>query len=335
MISRKYETIVGLFVVASLVALLVMVLIIAREEGLWQEYIQYQAVFKNISGLKKGSEVRLAGVTVGSVSSTTIRSDGKILVTFDVMKQYKDQIREDSQASIGSIGLLGDRSLDLTPGSPDKDPIPPGGLLAGLEPMDIQELLARAAPSLDSIQKAFENLAKITEDMTDPKGDFKQAVVNIKDTFGKVNAGEGTLGLLVSDPKLYKQTLDTVDSARNFLDSLNNPQGALGMLLHDPEFKAELRKILKEVNVLAVNLRQGSMPLAEALAKLPAIVKKVQAFLDSLTEAGEGLPDLVNTGQNVLSDADKVAEAAQKMWLLRRLVPKAQERTIRVERDIK
>ena len=68
MISKKYETIVGLFVVTSLVALLVMVLIIAREEGLWQDYIQYKAVFKNISGLKRGSEVRLAGVTVGSVN---------------------------------------------------------------------------------------------------------------------------------------------------------------------------------------------------------------------------------------------------------------------------
>jgi len=335
MISKKYETIVGLFVVASLVALLVMVLIIAREEGLWQNYIAYNAVFKNISGLKRGSEVRLAGVTVGSVTNTTIRSDGKIRVTFEVMEQYRNQIREDTQASIGSIGLLGDRSLDLTPGSPDKPVIPPGGLLAGVEPLDLQELLARAAPSLDSVQKAFNNLAKLTDDMVDPKGDFRQAVVNIKETFSKINAGEGSLGLLVRDPKLYKETLDTVASARQFIDSLNNPQGAVGMLLHDPEFKGELRKIIKEIDVLMVNLRQGSLPLTEALAKLPGIVKKVEGFLDNLDKAGVALPDLVNTGQNALSDVNTVAEAAQQMWLLRRFVPKAQERTIRVERDIK
>ena len=335
MISRKYETIVGLFVVASLVALLVMVLIIAREEGLWQNYVKYHAVFKNISGLKRGSEVRLAGVTVGSVTNTTIRSDGKIKVTFEVMAQYRNQMREDTQASIGSIGLLGDRSLDLTPGSPDKPVIPPGGLMAGVEPLDLQELLARAAPSLDSIQKAFNNLAKLTDDMVDPKGDFRQAVVNIKETFKKVNAGEGTLGLLVSDPKLYKKTLDTVTSAQSFINSLNNPQGAVGMLLHDPEFKVELRKIIKEINVLVANLQEGTLPLNEALARLPAIVKKVEGFLDYLNEAGVALPDLVDTGQSALSDVNTVAEAAQKMWLLRRYVPKAQERTIRVERDIK
>jgi len=335
MISRKYETVVGLFVVASLVALLVMVLVIAREEGLWQDYIHYKAVFKNISGLKRGSEVRLAGVTVGNVSDTAIRSDGKILVTFEVMEQYKNQIREDSQASIGSIGLLGDRSLDLTAGSPDQPVIPPGGLIAGVEPLDIQELLARAAPSLDSIQAAFSNLAKITDDMVEPQGDFKQAIVNIKETFRKVNAGEGTLGLLVSDPKLYKQTLDTVDRARVFVDSLNNPQGTLGLLLHDPKFRADVQKILKDIDVLTVNLRQGSVPLTEAMAKLPGLVKKVQAFLDNLEKAGEGLPDLVVTGQSALGDVDTAAKAAQKMWLLRRFVPKAKERTIRVERDVK
>ncbi|MEJ2092812.1 MAG: MlaD family protein [Syntrophobacterales bacterium] len=335
MITKKYETIVGLFVVASLVALLVMVLIIAREEGLWQNYVQYHAVFKNISGLKRGSEVRLAGVTVGSVTKTTIRSDGKILVTFEVMEQYRKQIREDTQASIGSIGLLGDRSLDLTPGSPDKPVVPPEGMLAGVEPLDLQELLARAAPSLDSIQMAFNNLAKLTEDMADPKGDFRQAVVNIKETFKKINTGKGTMGLLVSDPKLYEEILVTVASAQNFIDSLNNPQGAVGMLLHDPEFKGELRKVIKEINVLVANLQQGSLPLTEALAKLPAIVKKVEGFLDNLDKAGVALPDLVITGQSALSDVNTVAEAAQKMWLLRRFVPKAQERTIRVEREIK
>lgn len=335
MISQKYETIVGLFVVASLAALLFMVLVIAREEGLWQDYVKYQAVFKNVGGLKRGSEVRLAGVTVGSVTDTAIRSDGKILVTFEVMARHKDQLREDSRASIGSIGLLGDRSLDLTPGSPDKPVLPPGGLMAGVEPLDLQELLARAAPSLESIQETFANLAKITEDMSDPQGDFKQAVANIKDTFHKINAGKGTLGLLVSDPHLYKQTLDMVTGAQDFVESLNNPQGALGMLLHDPAFKADLQKILKEIDVMTVNLRQGSVPLSQVLEELPALVKKVRAFLDNLETAGEGLPDLVITGQNALSDVDTAAKAAQKMWLLRRFVPKPQERTIRVERQIK
>jgi len=335
MISQKYETVVGLFVVASLAVLLFMVLIVARQEGLWQDYISYQAVFKNVGGLRKGSEVRLSGVTVGSVTDTTVRSDGKILVKFEVLEKYKDQLRSDSQATIGSIGLLGDRSLELTAGSPDKPLLPPDGLMAGTEQIDLQELLSKAAPSLDSIQKAFSNLSKITDDMSDPKGDFKQALANIRGTFAKINEGEGTLGLLVSDPKLYKHVLETVTKAQNFIDNLNNPKGALGMVLNDPEVKAELRRILKDVEVIAANLRQGSVPLSEALAKLPAIVSKVETFMKNLDQAGEGLPELVDTGQTALSDVDQVAEGAKKLPLLRRQIPKPKERTIRMEREVK
>jgi phospholipid/cholesterol/gamma-HCH transport system substrate-binding protein len=335
MISQKYETIVGLFVVASLTALLVMVLIIARQEGLWQNYIEFQAVFKNISGLRVGSEVRLAGVVVGSVTKTAVRTDGKILVTFEVLEKYREQVREDSVATIGMIGLLGDRALDLTAGTPGKPILPPGGLVVAQEPLDLQELLARAAPSLDSIQKTFNNLTKLTEALDDPKGDFKLALANIRGMAQKINAGEGTLGLLLTDPKLYKHTMETVASAQKLMDSLNNPKGTLGMVVHDPEFRAELQKTMKDVQVMAANLRQGSVPLSEALAKLPAIIEKVQAFLKNLDKAGEGLPELVDTGQSALSDVDRMAEGAQKLPLVRRYVPKPQERTIRVEREVK
>ncbi len=50
MISRRYETIVGIFVVTSMLVLLIMVIIIARQEGLFQQYVEYQAIFKNVSG---------------------------------------------------------------------------------------------------------------------------------------------------------------------------------------------------------------------------------------------------------------------------------------------
>jgi phospholipid/cholesterol/gamma-HCH transport system substrate-binding protein len=335
MINQKYETIVGLFVVASLAALLIMVLIIARQEGLWQNYLEYQAVFKNISGLRVGSEVRLAGVVVGSVTNTTVRSDGKILVTFDVLEKYRNQIRTDSTATIGMIGLLGDRSLDLAAGTIEKPVLPPGGMIAATEPLDLQELMARAAPSLEAIHKTFTNLAKLTETMDNPKGDFQMALANIRETFQKINQGEGTIGLLLSDPNLYEHSMETVLSAQKLMDSLNNPKGTLGMVVHDPAFRAELRNTLKNFSTLSGHLQQGSVPLSEALAKLPAIIAKVQSFLKNLDQAGEGLPDLVDTGQTALSDMDTVAKGAKKLPLLRRYISKPKERTIRMEREVR
>ncbi len=335
MIGRKYETIVGIFVLASLAALSVMVLIIAQQEGLWQERVEYRAVFKNISGLKKGSEVRLAGVTVGNVKDITIGPKGEILVTFEVLEKYRDQVRQDSRATIGYIGLLGDRSLDMTAGSPDQPAIPPEGQVIASEPLDFTEIITRATPYLEKLQKLLNNLVIITDFMKEEKANFQQVITGIRSLVDKTNQGKGSLGLLINDPVLYQNGAQALASANKVIDSLQTSQGLIGTLLHDQAFSAEARKALSDLNAVIAGLKRTSRPLEEAAARLPSLAKKAETFLDNLDRASTGLPDLVVTGQDLVSDADKVAEAAQKSWLLRRHIPQPRERTIRVEKDIK
>jgi phospholipid/cholesterol/gamma-HCH transport system substrate-binding protein len=335
MIPRKYETIVGIFVVASLIALLIMVLIVAKQEGLFVDYVQYRAVFKNVSGLKPGSEVRLAGVQVGTVKDSAVGADGRITVTFEVMEKYRNQIREDSRASIGYIGLLGDRSLDLTAGSPDKPAVPPQGSVIAVEPLDITEMLTRATPYIETIQKILTNLASITDQLVDPKGDLYRFVGELRVASEKINKKQGTLGLLLNDPKLYQETTKALTSAEKFLASLESTKGLMGTLLYDPEFRAEAQKIMADLREVMAQLRRSTEPIHASIARLPEMAKKLENLLDNLDRASAGLPDLVVTGQEAASDAGKAAQAAQRSWLLRRHVPKAEERTIRVEKEIK
>lgn len=335
MIPRKYETIVGIFVVASLAALLVMVLIVAKQEGLFVEYAQYRAVFKNISGLKPGSEVRLAGVQVGTVKDTAVAADGRITVTFEVMEKYRNQIRADSRASIGYIGLLGDRSLDLTAGSPDKPAVPPKGGVVAVEPLDITEMLTRATPYIETIQKILTNIASITDQLVDPKGDLYRFIGELKVASEKINKKEGTLGLLLNDPKLYQETAKAMAGAEKFMAGLESTKGLMGTILYDPEFRSEVQKMLADFRAVLTQLRQATEPLNAGVSRLPEMAKKLENLLDNLDKAAAGLPDLVVTGQEALSDTDKAAQAAQRSWLLRRHVPKAEERTIRMEKDIK
>ncbi len=333
MIQRKYETVVGLFVVASLAALLVMVIIIAQQEQLWEEKVEYQAIFRNIAGLKKGSEVRLAGVTVGNVKEVSVDPRGNVLVIFEVLGKYRDQVRADSQASIGFQGLLGEKSLDISAGSPTKAPIPPEGLLEAVEPLDLTEMLARATPSLENVQKILSNLASITHEMTDRQSSFNNFLNNVQEIVAKINHGKGTLGLVVNDPVLYRETAESVAGVRKFIGNLEESKGLMGTLINDPAFKAQFQKSLADFQATFGNLKQATGNLKEASARLPELAKKTEMFLDSLNKAGAGLPELVDSGQGLMEDADKVAKAAQKSWLLRSNVPKPKEHTIRVERD--
>ena len=331
MITRKYETIVGFFVVASLAALLAMVVIVAQQEGLFQEYVTYRTIFKNVSGLKPGSEVHLAGLTVGSVHATAIDAEGNIMVTFRVLKKNSDRIREDTRSTIGFMGLLGDKSLDLTSGSLSKPAIPPEGLVIAVEPLDITQLLARAAPSLEDLQKIINNLVSLTDAMAEPGSDSRKILSELKDIFFKVNAGKGSLGKLVNDPALYRDAADTVAQVRKFVGDLEKGKGLLGTLLHDPAFKDQAVKTMAELQGTFANLNKTTADLKEAAGRLPDMAKKLESFVANLDRAGKGLPGLVTEGQTLFGDADQAAKAAKQLWPLRNYVPQPQERTIRMD----
>jgi phospholipid/cholesterol/gamma-HCH transport system substrate-binding protein len=333
MIARKYETIVGLFVVASLAALLAMVVIVAQQEGLFQEYVTYRTIFKNVGGLKSGSEVHLAGVTVGNVLTTAINPDGNIVVTFQVLKKNSDRIREDSRSTIGFMGLLGDKSLDLTSGSLSKAPIPPDGLVTAVEPLDITQLLARAAPTLEDLQKVITNLVSLTDDLAEPGSDTKKILSQVRDIASKINAGKGSLGKLVNDPGLYKDTADTMAQVRQFVGELEKGQGLLGTLLKDPAFRDQAVKTMAELQTTFANLSKTTADLKEAAARLPEMAKKLESFIANLDRAGKGLPGLVTTGETAFGDFDITNKAIQRNWLLRRNVPQPQEHTIRMDAE--
>jgi phospholipid/cholesterol/gamma-HCH transport system substrate-binding protein len=333
MMARRYETIVGLFVVGSLAALLVMVLIIAQQEGLFEEYVEYEAHFRNVSGLKAGSEVHLAGVTVGNVKNVTINQEGNSTVTFQVVKKYSDRVREDSRASIGFQGLLGEKSLDLTVGAREKPAIPPKGLVVSVEPMDITQMLAGFGPSLENLQKVLSNLANITQELADPKSETSRTLDEVGEIVNKINTGKGTLGMLVNDPKLYKDTGQMMTAASKFMTDMEQGHGLLGALMSDKAFKAQVEDAVKEVRATFANLNKVTADLKASSVHLPEMAKKLDSFLTNLNRAGKGLPDLVTSGQTMLSDADKVVDAVQKTWPLSSKITNPKEHTIRLDGD--
>jgi phospholipid/cholesterol/gamma-HCH transport system substrate-binding protein len=97
----------------------------------------YQAVFTNISGLKSGNFVRIAGVEAGKVGDLTLHRDGTVTVGFAVNKGVR--LTEGTKAVVRYENLIGDRYLALEegPGSPRR--LPPGTTIP----------LSRTSPALD------------------------------------------------------------------------------------------------------------------------------------------------------------------------------------------
>jgi phospholipid/cholesterol/gamma-HCH transport system substrate-binding protein len=114
--------------------------------GITSDY-EIFAQFDNISGLKKGASVEIAGVPIGEVSDIALK-DPAATVTLRIAKSI--QIRDDDIISIRTKGIIGDRYVKVSRGASDIT-IPPGGTTNETESVvDIEDIIGKLVHSLGS-----------------------------------------------------------------------------------------------------------------------------------------------------------------------------------------
>ncbi|MGH7475038.1 MAG: MlaD family protein [Longimicrobiales bacterium] len=171
------------------------------------------------AGLREGAQVTLAGQLVGQVAAvefipvTRPRGANNVSIHVSVDEAVREQIRSDSRAFIRSQGLLGDKYIDIAPGSPTMPVLASGDTLPSAEVVDLESVLATAATTMVEAQAVIEEVRGITAAIT---------------------RGEGTLGQLVVDDVLYQRLAGVTGELALLLQSMNRSDGTLGRLIHDP-----------------------------------------------------------------------------------------------------
>lgn len=142
--SRKIELSVGLFVLVGLLALAFLAVAVGNGRLSRPNTSSFSARFTNVNGLKPGSTVRIAGVTVGEVKSIAIKpEDLSAWVTFRIESNLK--LDDDTVAAIRSSGLLGDKFIALKPGASGVA-LKPGATIVDTEStVDLEDLISRFA----------------------------------------------------------------------------------------------------------------------------------------------------------------------------------------------
>ncbi|MBI2163130.1 MAG: MCE family protein, partial [candidate division NC10 bacterium] len=161
MTERQMQLRIGALVLVAILLFMGFVLSIGRRSALFEDRYSLWTSFSSTEGLTVGAPVRLAGVTVGNVTRVAFGRDPKdrrIILTLTVEQRVRDRIREDSVASIGTIGLVGDKVLDITVGSFDRPPLSPGAQLASVDPPDYSRLLQKGDRILDNVTRITASL---------------------------------------------------------------------------------------------------------------------------------------------------------------------------------
>ena len=107
---------VGLLAVIAVAIAATLIFLLSGTGGFsWQRY-SLKTVFADVSGLGEGSPVRVAGLEVGTVTAVDFLGD-QVEVTFEISERMQSRITTSSRASLGSVSLLGESSVDITPSS--------------------------------------------------------------------------------------------------------------------------------------------------------------------------------------------------------------------------
>jgi phospholipid/cholesterol/gamma-HCH transport system substrate-binding protein len=217
---------VGALAVAALVLLSVAVLTIGKRQQIFIRHTKYQTTFSNVTGLQPGAPVRVSGVNVGFVESIDLPiqpDETRITVRFTVNAIYTERIRTDSVASIKTIGLLGDKYLEVRGGSAAADRILEGGMVPGKDPAEVAELMAGG-------EDLMANLVTISS--------------SLKVILQRIEAGEGLLGEITTSPEKEAKFSDmaktSLASLQTILERIENGEGLVGRLLTDDQMADDL-----------------------------------------------------------------------------------------------
>lgn len=202
--TPKFKIRLGLFVAGGFVLFVLAIFFIGKQQNLFNPVFKLTTKFHSISGLQVGSNIRFSGINVGTVDNITIINDSTVRVDMLIKKDVQQFIKADSEAGIGSEGIIGDRVLIITQGSDDAPMAKAGQQIASKEPVEMDAIMT-------SLQVTIDNAAIIT---------YQLAEIMIK-----INSGSGTIGRLIQDSTIaenLKQTIENLKSGSKGLDENMN-----------------------------------------------------------------------------------------------------------------
>jgi phospholipid/cholesterol/gamma-HCH transport system substrate-binding protein len=255
---------IGVLAIVALVITAIAVVMLTGPRGFfWQQY-SLKTRFPDVAGLRAGSPVRVAGVEIGTVDAVDFVGE-EVEVTMRLNENMQERITTESTASLGSVSLLGESAVDITP-STGGTPIPPGGSVPfGGDRPQLDDVAERAS-------RGVEELTGLVQDL---------------------RAGKGTAGRLLTDEALYVELRRFAQSAGDLTDTLREGRGTIGRLLNDPKAAETLERSLASIETVTKRLEAGEGTLGKLLTddSLSRSISAASANLDAITariNRGEG-----------------------------------------------
>lgn len=244
----------GIFVIIGTILLVVAAYLIGNQQNLFGNTYNINAVFKNVSGLQKGNNVRYAGINIGTVNGIEMQNDTAIRVSMLIQEKMRNHIKTNAIATIGSDGLVGSMVINVVPGNGTAPLIQSGDEIRAMSKIATVDMLS-------TLSVTNENAAQLTQDL-------------LKVT-ASLNSGEGTLGRLLNDTLMandLQQMLvnlknaslganTTIGQLNDIAKKFNSDESAMGVLLNDSISAVKMQNIIAHLETSSVEIRDMTKDL--------------------------------------------------------------------------
>ncbi|HKV06818.1 MAG TPA: MlaD family protein [Thermoanaerobaculia bacterium] len=305
MSPRTREIRVGLVILAAMLVLAAGIFLIGERNNLFARKDSYFIEFNNVGGLKAGNPVQLNGVDVGTVERVELPQDperSQIRIWISVERKYSDRIRGPqnpravvdgqpaSRARIKTLGLLGDKFIEINSGSTVYPIIPPENQIPAAQPTNVDALLASGEDVMDNVVEISSSLSKILGRMergegllgeltsNSPSGErLKASLLGTSESLeriaNKIETGDGPLPRLLNDRAMANKLASSLDRFDSLLLQAQSGPGLLPGLLNDPSMRTEVNTTLASLKDVAQDLQAFTADLETSDALLPKLVK--------------------------------------------------------------
>lgn len=273
----------GIFIVIALLLFAGGVLMMGDKTKMFVPKGTLAVTMTNVAGLKIGAPVWLAGVDVGLVTDIRFENpavNNRVDVVLQVNRKALKKIGTDSRITIKTRGLMGEKYVDITP-SRFYSEFPPERL-TGEDVTRIDDVMQKAGASFDRLNSIME----------------------------KIDRGEGTLGKLTTDKKLYDNLTVLAMELRFLADAINRGEGSLGRLMRSSEPYDRIIAILNRADATLTDIQSADGTLGrlvrdrELYDKMVRLADKSALAADDMRELKTILTSRENTVGKLLTDKE-------------------------------
>lgn len=305
--SSSRIAVVGAFVVGGVLLFGAGLFLIGDRRLLFADQMEINTAFGKVTGLQVGTKVRVAGLDAGEVLELTIPPvpSEKFRVRMRLRRDLSHLVRTDSVCAIQTDGIVGSAFIQVSPGTDAAPPVPPGGMIAGNDPVEFADVIKEGRDTFRTVAQEFVGL---THDVSETIGSLNEATQTVNTIL--VDADQELKKMTAAGTGAIDEIRLTLADARGVVADVKAGRGTVGQLLTDDGLYKRITGAATEVERTMGNMQAATNRVRETIDAVTARDGTAQQILTALR-------DTMADTREVMADMSEASEALKRNFLFR------------------